>query len=149
MTLTTTRSASGSGKDSVPSAAGPRTAVFCSSALRLAANSGDVLAYEKATPTNGGKVLLRNGTVKDMTAAEFQASKKIQPATLSVLAGNSSDSHQSTQIGIRADTPLPPGCEPFESPATDFVFLFIFVQNGGNVGISASGLRDDNAFFVI
>ena len=35
-----------------------------------------VLAYEKDAPTAGGKVLLRNGTVKELTAAEFKAAKK-------------------------------------------------------------------------
>lgn len=35
-----------------------------------------ILAYEKKTPTEGGAVLLRNGTVKEMTAAEFQAALK-------------------------------------------------------------------------
>lgn len=30
-----------------------------------------ILAYEKKTPTEGGKVLLRNGSVKEMTPAEF------------------------------------------------------------------------------
>ena len=32
-----------------------------------------VLAYEKKALTEGGAVLLRNGTVKEMTAAEFKA----------------------------------------------------------------------------
>jgi hypothetical protein len=41
-----------------------------------AANSTAVLAYEKNAPTEGGKVLLRNGTVREMTAAEFKAAKK-------------------------------------------------------------------------
>jgi hypothetical protein len=38
--------------------------------------SGQVLAYEKEAAASGGKVLLRNGTVKDMTAAEFAAAPK-------------------------------------------------------------------------
>jgi hypothetical protein len=38
--------------------------------------SNDLLAYEKDTPTAGGKVLLRNATVKQMTADEFRAAKK-------------------------------------------------------------------------
>jgi hypothetical protein len=33
--------------------------------------SSQVLAYEKKVPTDGGAVLLRDGTVKQMTAAEF------------------------------------------------------------------------------
>jgi hypothetical protein len=35
-----------------------------------------VLVYEKKTPTEGGAVLLRDGTVKQMTAAEFGAAPK-------------------------------------------------------------------------
>lgn len=35
-----------------------------------------VLAYEKNVPTGGGAVLLRDGTVKEMTAAEFKAAPK-------------------------------------------------------------------------
>jgi hypothetical protein len=38
--------------------------------------SNGVLAYQKDAPANGGKVLLRNGTVKDMTAEEFRAAKR-------------------------------------------------------------------------
>jgi len=38
--------------------------------------STDVLAYEKDAPNSGGKVLLRNGTVKDMSATEFRAAKR-------------------------------------------------------------------------
>lgn len=38
-----------------------------------------VLAYEKDVPTNGGHVLLSAGTIKKMTAAEFQAALKSQP----------------------------------------------------------------------
>jgi hypothetical protein len=34
------------------------------------------LAYEKATPTDGGYVLLSAGTVKKMTAAEFDTAPK-------------------------------------------------------------------------
>jgi hypothetical protein len=40
------------------------------------AGSTAVLAYAKDAPAEGGKVLLRNGTVQDMTAAEFKAAKK-------------------------------------------------------------------------
>ena len=35
-----------------------------------------VLVYEKKTPTEGGAVLLRDGTVKQMTAAEFSAAPR-------------------------------------------------------------------------
>lgn len=40
------------------------------------AHSTDVLAYEKDAPVSGGKVLLRNGTIKQMTAEEFRATKR-------------------------------------------------------------------------
>ncbi len=39
-------------------------------------SSTDVLAYEKDAPTNGGNVLLRNGNVKNVTAAEFKVAKR-------------------------------------------------------------------------
>lgn len=35
-----------------------------------------VLAYEKKVPSEGGAVLLANGTVREMTAAEFQEAPK-------------------------------------------------------------------------
>jgi len=35
-----------------------------------------ILVYEKKAPTEGGAVLLRDGTVKQMTAAEFNAAPK-------------------------------------------------------------------------
>jgi hypothetical protein len=38
--------------------------------------STQVLAYAKDVPASGGSVLLRNGTVKDMSADEFRAAKK-------------------------------------------------------------------------
>jgi hypothetical protein len=38
--------------------------------------SGEVVAYEKATPTEGGYVLLTSGEVKRMSAAEFNAAPK-------------------------------------------------------------------------
>jgi hypothetical protein len=34
-----------------------------------------ILVYEKKAPTEGGAVLLRDGTVKQTTAAEFNAAK--------------------------------------------------------------------------
>ena len=40
--------------------------------------SGTVLAYEKDAPTQGGVVLMADGTVKMMSAAEFQAAAKVQ-----------------------------------------------------------------------
>lgn len=36
----------------------------------------DVIAFEKKVPTDGGWVLLQNGTVKQMTADEFKAAPK-------------------------------------------------------------------------
>ncbi len=39
-------------------------------------SSGNVLAYEKKAPESGGLVLLQNGTVKEMTAAEFRSAAK-------------------------------------------------------------------------
>jgi hypothetical protein len=38
--------------------------------------SESVVAYEKKVPDSGGAVLLENGTVKQMTAAEFTAAPK-------------------------------------------------------------------------
>lgn len=38
--------------------------------------SNQILAHGKDAASNGGPVLLRNGTVKEMTATEFAASKK-------------------------------------------------------------------------
>ena len=38
--------------------------------------AGQILVYEKKTPTEGGTVLLRDGTVKQMTVAEFNAAPK-------------------------------------------------------------------------
>jgi uncharacterized protein (DUF2236 family) len=38
--------------------------------------ANQILVYEKNAPTAGGAVLLRDGTVKQMTASEFAASPK-------------------------------------------------------------------------
>ncbi len=38
--------------------------------------SGTVLAYHKDTPTAGGSVVMQDGSVKTMTAAEFAAAPK-------------------------------------------------------------------------
>ena len=42
----------------------------------FAAGGNQVVAYEKKVPTDGGFVLLQDGSVKEMTAAEFQAAPK-------------------------------------------------------------------------
>lgn len=42
----------------------------------FAADGTLVTAHEKRTPTEGGLVLLQNGTVKEMSAAEFAAAPK-------------------------------------------------------------------------
>jgi hypothetical protein len=42
-------------------------------------SSNVVLAYEAKAPNSGGVVLLGDGSVKQMTAAEFQAAPKAQP----------------------------------------------------------------------
>lgn len=42
----------------------------------IAAGSQAVIAYEKDAPTAGGFVLLQDGTVKSMTAAEFATAPK-------------------------------------------------------------------------
>jgi hypothetical protein len=38
--------------------------------------ANQILAYEKKAPTEGGAVLLRDGTVKQMTPAEFNSAPK-------------------------------------------------------------------------
>lgn len=38
--------------------------------------SDTVLAYEKKVPESGGHVLMQDGTVKEMSAAEFNSAKK-------------------------------------------------------------------------
>jgi hypothetical protein len=42
----------------------------------MAKGGGDLIAYEKGVPTNGGYVLLSSGEVKQMSAAEFAAAPK-------------------------------------------------------------------------
>jgi hypothetical protein len=42
----------------------------------VAKGGGEVIAYEKDTPANGGYVLLSSGEVKQMSAAEFAAAPK-------------------------------------------------------------------------
>ncbi len=42
----------------------------------LSAGSSAVLAYEKDVPTNGGPVLLQDGSLKTLSAAEFAAAPK-------------------------------------------------------------------------
>lgn len=39
-------------------------------------SADEVLAYEKAVPTGGGDVLMKNRTIKTMTADEFKAAPK-------------------------------------------------------------------------
>lgn len=41
-----------------------------------ATNSTAVLAYAKDTPSSGGTVLLRNGTVKQVSAGEFKVAQR-------------------------------------------------------------------------
>jgi hypothetical protein len=41
-----------------------------------AKSGGEVVAYEKDAPTNGGYVLLTSGEVKKMSASEFQSAPK-------------------------------------------------------------------------
>ncbi|MCZ2342302.1 MAG: hypothetical protein LC104_10970 [Bacteroidales bacterium] len=43
---------------------------------KLDASGTAIIAYEKATPTSGGAVLLQNGSVQKMTAEEFSAAPK-------------------------------------------------------------------------
>jgi hypothetical protein len=42
----------------------------------IAQGGGEVVAYEKDVPNNGGYVLLSSGEIKKMTAAEFGAAPK-------------------------------------------------------------------------
>lgn len=44
--------------------------------IGYAAGSSKIVAYEKQTPTEGGSVLLQDGTVKEMTADEFKTAPK-------------------------------------------------------------------------
>jgi hypothetical protein len=41
-----------------------------------AAGSNQVVAYEKKTPSEGGYVLLQDGTVKEMSSSEFSSAPK-------------------------------------------------------------------------
>jgi hypothetical protein len=41
-----------------------------------AAGGNQVVAYEKKVPTDGGYVLLQDGSVKEMSASEFQSAPK-------------------------------------------------------------------------
>jgi prepilin-type processing-associated H-X9-DG protein len=41
--------------------------------------SNTILAHEANAQTNGGIVLMADGSVRQMTAAEFQAAPKAQP----------------------------------------------------------------------
>jgi hypothetical protein len=41
-----------------------------------ASGSGNVLAYQKDAPSKGGPVVMQDGSVKEMTAAEFTAAPK-------------------------------------------------------------------------
>jgi hypothetical protein len=41
-----------------------------------AAKGGDIVAYEKDAPANGGYVVLTSGEVKKMSASEFQSAPK-------------------------------------------------------------------------
>ena len=43
------------------------------------AASTHVLAYERQGPEEGGAVLLQDGTIKQMTAAELQAALQARP----------------------------------------------------------------------
>jgi hypothetical protein len=54
-----------------------RCLVFWGVDLTKTPDAGNtVLAYEKNVPTKGGSVLMADGTVKTMTAAEFQATAR-------------------------------------------------------------------------
>ena len=50
----------------------------------------EILAYKADVPSKGGAVLMANGTVKKMTAAEFQAAPKPSKPTSAKAAGKSS-----------------------------------------------------------
>ncbi len=53
-----------------------RGAVVLFYGASITANANTVLAYEKDVPTQGGYVLMQNGTVKRMTAEEFKKAPK-------------------------------------------------------------------------
>ena len=50
--------------------------VFWGLDLNSAADNAVILAYEKTTPQSGGSVLLTDGTVQEMTPAEFRTAPK-------------------------------------------------------------------------
>jgi hypothetical protein len=53
-----------------------RIVVLWGGAFTTGAGKSAVMAYEKDAPNRGGFVLLQDGTVKQMNAAEFQAAPK-------------------------------------------------------------------------
>jgi hypothetical protein len=55
-----------------------------------AGTADEVLAYKADVPTNGGPVLLKNLTIKTMTAEQFRAAPKPAGPTSSKAAGESS-----------------------------------------------------------
>jgi hypothetical protein len=50
--------------------------VFWGLDLNSAADNAVILAYEKTTPQSGGSVLFADGTVQEMTPAEFRTAPK-------------------------------------------------------------------------
>jgi hypothetical protein len=69
--------------DSLPNAlgriqSGEYEVVWGATLAKSAPAAGGVLAFEKKASADGGAVLLRDGTVKQMTAAEFAAARQIK-----------------------------------------------------------------------
>jgi hypothetical protein len=67
--------------DSMPSAferikQGDYVVVYGVGRSTAAGAANQILVYEKKAPTDGGVVLLRDGTIKQMTATEFAAALK-------------------------------------------------------------------------